>query len=764
MENIKTAVSALPRESLKRAKQIIGRCAYFAAGIALASTRLFALNVPFAVSLTAAAPPGAVFLTAAGACLAAFFRLGSHELIRTVVLVAAAALIKFIAEKADRLPDSKRIMPLAVLALGLISGGGVIAALGFNINTAAVYLCDSVLCSGACAAFAKTLSGSGKSLREFVPDIRTLFCVAVSACIILISLVPVELAGFHPARCAAVIAVCLAAYLFAETGGSVAGICTAVACAAAGSQQELCVCYALTGLLAGFFSRKGQLAESAAVSVTAGACALLSGTPEAAAMLAESAAAAVIFLLFPKKKLDLLRFRLNADKVFHLRSGFSDAPQKLSEVACALDRVNECIKSVSAGIAAIAPDENEIITETVRGRVCAECPVNNADFCPEKGEFAYMTRLLREKSTVSVQDFPEAFTSVCPFSEQLSEQFNSVFACACASGKYSAETDRCRELACAQLGAVSHLVREISSSLEGGEKILYEKERAAKRVFEEAGINALEITCTEPVGGAVTVKAVVENSEKLPDLASVCAELERALGVELTAPEVTREDKTVLVFERKAVYGVRLGSASRAAGGARLSGDYFECFSIGAEVYLLLSDGMGTGGRAAIDSAMTVELFSKLIRAGVSPQTALEITNTALIVKSDDESLSTLDAARINLFTGDTQIYKAGGAPSFYRCSGGVKSAALRSMPLGILISAQFSTHTLHMNEGDVLLIMSDGVCQQGKEQWIGEELLLGGRIENAGDFAQRILERATEENADSRDDMTVIAAVLKRE
>ena len=32
---------------------------------------------------------------------------------------------------------------------------------------------------------------------------------------------------------------------------------------------------------------------------------------------------------------------------------------------------------------------------------------------------------------------------------------------------------------------------------------------------------------------------------------------------------------------------------------------------------------MGTGGRAAIDSAMTVELFSRLIRAGISLNTAL---------------------------------------------------------------------------------------------------------------------------------------------
>ena len=90
---------------------------------------------------------------------------------------------------------------------------------------------------------------------------------------------------------------------------------------------------------------------------------------------------------------------------------------------------------------------------------------------------------------------------------------------------------------------------------------------------------------------------------------------------------------------------------------------------------------------------MTVELFSRLIRAGISLNTALGITNSALSVKSEDESLSTLDAAEIDLFDGSVRVFKAGAAPSFYTSHGRVRSIETPSTPLGILSKAEFSRY-----------------------------------------------------------------------
>ena len=170
---------------------------------------------------------------------------------------------------------------------------------------------------------------------------------------------------------------------------------------------------------------------------------------------------------------------------------------------------------------------------------------------------------------------------------------------------------------------------------------------------------------------------------------------------------------------------------------------------------------MGTGGRAAIDSTMTVELFSRLIRAGLSLDTALSITNSALSVKSEDESLSTLDVAEIDLFDGSTVILKAGAAPSFYTSSGKVRTVEISSTPLGILSKVSFSRYSLKLHGGDTLVMVSDGVLGGGSG-WIKDEIKAFGGSAHASEFSESVLDLARRKCGEKFDDMTVITAVAE--
>ncbi len=61
---------------------------------------------------------------------------------------------------------------------------------------------------------------------------------------------------------------------------------------------------------------------------------------------------------------------------------------------------------------------------------------------------------------------------------------------------------------------------------------------------------------------------------------------------------------------------------------------------------------MGTGGRAAVDGAMATGVMEMLLKAGIGFDCALRIVNSALIAKSGDESLATVDVAMFDLFSG----------------------------------------------------------------------------------------------------------------
>lgn len=64
---------------------------------------------------------------------------------------------------------------------------------------------------------------------------------------------------------------------------------------------------------------------------------------------------------------------------------------------------------------------------------------------------------------------------------------------------------------------------------------------------------------------------------------------------------------------------------------------------------------------------------------------ALKIVNSALLLKSGEETLATADVAAVDLFTGRAEFYKAGAAPTFLVKNGRAGYVQSDSLPAGIL-------------------------------------------------------------------------------
>ena len=174
----------------------------------------------------------------------------------------------------------------------------------------------------------------------------------------------------------------------------------------------------------------------------------------------------------------------------------------------------------------------------------------------------------------------------------------------------------------------------------------------------------------------------------------------------------------------------------------------------------IISDGMGRGGRAALDGAMGAGLLSKLLAAGFGFDSSLKVVNSALLVKSSDESLATLDCASVDLFTGKCEFYKAGAPLSYILKNTSITKCELSSMPVGILREIEFAKRTTVLNVGDEIIMMSDGITD------IGEELLLDflkyDDSDSPNDRAKEILDFAINHTDERhRDDMSVIVARL---
>ena len=160
---------------------------------------------------------------------------------------------------------------------------------------------------------------------------------------------------------------------------------------------------------------------------------------------------------------------------------------------------------------------------------------------------------------------------------------------------------------------------------------------------------------------------------------------------------------------------------------------------------------------------MTTGLLSKLIKAGFDFQAASKIVNAALLVKSNDESLSTIDVTSVDLYTGKISIFKAGAAPTFAKKSDKVLEFECSTLPAGILRGVSFDKKTMYLSHNDVIIMVSDGVTNNNYD-WIYDEIKSFKHNITAKELSRKIaLESKLRNKSNHDDDVTVMVGVISK-
>ena len=189
------------------------------------------------------------------------------------------------------------------------------------------------------------------------------------------------------------------------------------------------------------------------------------------------------------------------------------------------------------------------------------------------------------------------------------------------------------------------------------------------------------------------------------------------------------------------------------------SGDNCEYFTQGNFLYVIISDGMGSGRLASIDSGMTCRLLKRFIMNGLSIGTALKLANAALKLKGGEESFATADVCRLDVETGSFTLTKAGAAASYIVSENRVRRLYSPTLPVGILNEARYETITSKLKRNDALVMLSDGAVNNGDE-WFDNARLYG---KNSKDICETIIKIGRESYGSSpADDITAVCVKLK--
>ncbi|NLY74319.1 MAG: stage II sporulation protein E [Firmicutes bacterium] len=176
----------------------------------------------------------------------------------------------------------------------------------------------------------------------------------------------------------------------------------------------------------------------------------------------------------------------------------------------------------------------------------------------------------------------------------------------------------------------------------------------------------------------------------------------------------------------------------------------------------ILSDGMGNGSKAAVQSNTTVSILEKLLETGVDRDFAVKMVNSILLLRTPEESFATVDLSIINLHTGRSEFIKIGAATTYIKRGRDVWSIKSTSLPAGILNSVDLERTVVQLHPGDLIIMVTDGVIdskieQVGQEDWMVRALR---QVEVVGPEALgEYLMNLARVNQDGvlKDDMTVI-------
>ncbi|MEW6546750.1 MAG: SpoIIE family protein phosphatase [Bacillota bacterium] len=194
--------------------------------------------------------------------------------------------------------------------------------------------------------------------------------------------------------------------------------------------------------------------------------------------------------------------------------------------------------------------------------------------------------------------------------------------------------------------------------------------------------------------------------------------------------------------------GYDLGSSTLPRHGERVPGDSVLVKELEeGRLLVVISDGMGVGEEAHQSSQSACTLVARMVDAGFDLSLAARLANLVMQRHGEQDRFVTLDAALLDLRTGQGAILKMGGAPSYLKRGKEVTPLYSSSWPVGILPVVRAEIQEFALGPGDLLVMATDGLWDrngQRDEDWVLAWLSRASLVTPA-EVAERLLNRVTD-------------------
>lgn len=452
----------------------------------------------------------------------------------------------------------------------------------------------------------------------------------------------------------------------------------------------------------------------------------------------------------------------------------SASEEKLKAYAKSFNGLSEVFQMMGERKNRFTVDELGQMQNEITGKLCANC--NSCAVCWENDTtplYGIISNLVTSTFREGHPDKEDEknLKKYCKRSRDMVDEAVRVFERAALNRSWYNRLLENRQVIAQQLDAMAYIMEDCANEAKILDREQAEKLSELRYLCRERGILVQEIHLFEKMDGHYRIEAVLRsrNGGCVPVKSFV-----RLAGRAIGRPfRMAKENRTFLskenisfTFVEDTRYQNVQGIARVKKDGEKISGDNFSFQELeSGEFILSLSDGMGSGSAANRESELVLDLMERFLEAGFSIETAIQMMNSAMVMRGEHELFSTIDLGAINLYTGQLRMYKIGAAATFLKRGDTVECIFSTNLPVGAESEIEIEKTQKQLENGDFLVMVTDGVLEYlhvpKPEETFGE-MIRSIDTNHPGTLAKKLMERVMLfTGGKAQDDMTILTTCI---
>ncbi|MCH5266426.1 MAG: SpoIIE family protein phosphatase [Lachnospiraceae bacterium] len=568
-------------------------------------------------------------------------------------------------------------------------------------------------------------------------------------------------------------------YRYGAAVGAVTGAAGGVLAAVSGNGMVLIGMYCLLGVSVGMFRQMGRVCSSLSFFLMACIMAYaaryeIAGIVELRAMVS----AVIIFLALPRRMVHTVEsdVKKEGENPFVKEDIRALASNKIEDFSNAFRRLSKSFGVGGTEQKEISTEEIEKVFEELSEKICSGCV--NCNYCWDKhfeetslNIHSLLWQAGRDGS-VALEKISPDFGRRCIRLAAYVENAEEKMAVARTTLGWRNRLAENREVMARQMMEVAGALKSFTLDLEEGEELPMEIKKRMAEELKKEGVHLKRFSAKCRKNRMEVVFTGCCRGNQCLTKTDIADALTRGAGVYMCPGRETRNvlsaQEETMFFREAPRYKALTGLARMAKSGETVSGDNYSFLELqSGELVMVLADGMGSGETAYRDSGNLIEVLEHLMEAGFEKKSALRLLNTLFVANYEGTTFTTLDMVSVDLHTGRCEIMKSGAAATFIRRADRVDTILSEALPVGVDMEAESDVTVMEVEEGDMVIMVSDGVIdgfyggrKPEEEKDTLEALIASLPCQNPTDMANQILMNALAKSArEATDDMSVLVA-----